>query len=65
MLTVFVRNLEKDGSVVFTDLVNAKTAYDVAAKMGLVTEAAYKANGAINRYDMAEICYAISLLKTK
>lgn len=65
MLSVFVRNLEKDGNVVFTDLTNAKTAYDIVSKMGLVTEAAYKADGKITRYDMAEMCYGVSLLKTK
>lgn len=65
MLSVFVRNLEKDGNVVFTDLTNAKTAYDIASKMGLVTEAAYKADGKITRYDMAEMCYGVSLLRTK
>lgn len=65
MLNVFVRNLEKDGKVVFKDLVNAKTAYDVAAEMDLVTEASYKADGKINRYDMAEICYSVAQLKTK
>lgn len=65
MLNAFVRNLEKDGGVVFTDLTNAKTAYDIVSKMGLVTEAAYKADGKINRYDMAEMCYAVSLLRTR
>lgn len=65
MLNVFVRNLEKDGNVVFKALVNAKTAYDVASAMDLVTEASYKADGTINRYDMAEICYSVAQLQTK
>lgn len=65
MLAVYVRNLEKDGNVVFKDLVNAESAYAIANSMDLVTEASYKAAGKICRYDMAEICYAIALLETK
>ena len=65
MLAVYVRNLEKDGNVVFKDLVNAESAYAIASSMDLVTEASYKADGKICRYDMAEICYAIALLETK
>lgn len=65
MLNAFVRLLEKDGGFVFKALENAKTAYDVANIMDLVTEAAYKADTAITRYDMAEICYAVSLLEVK
>jgi len=65
MLAVYVRNLEKDGNVVFKDLVNAESAYAIAHSMDLVTEASYKADGKICRYDMAEICYAIALLETK
>ncbi len=65
MLAVYVRNLEKDGNVVFKDLVNAESAYAIANSMDLVTEASYKADGKICRYDMAEICYAIALLETK
>lgn len=65
MLAVYVRNLEKDGNVVFKDLVNAESAYAIAKSMDLVTEASYKADGKICRYDMAEICYAIALLETK
>ena len=65
MTSAFVRTLEKDGNITFKDLENAATAYDVAAAMDLVTEAAYKADGKITRYDMAEICYAVSLLETK
>jgi len=65
MLAVYVRNLEKDGNVVFKDLVNADSAYAIAKAMDLVTEASYKADGKICRYDMAEICYAVALLETK
>ena len=65
MLTAFVRNLEKDGKVTFKALEKVETAYDVAKAMELVTEASYKADGKITRYDMAEICYAVSLLEVK
>ena len=65
MLNVFVRLLEKNGNLTFKALEKADTAYAVASTMKLVTEAAYKANGAITRYDMAEICYAVSLLEVK
>ena len=65
MIAAFVRTLEEDGDVEFKDLAKAETAYDIARAMDLVTEASYKADKAITRYDMAEICYAVSLLETK
>ncbi|MBR4961838.1 MAG: hypothetical protein IKY52_13160 [Clostridia bacterium] len=65
MLNAFVRLLEKNGNLTFKALEKADTAYAVASAMKLVTEAAYKANGAITRYDMAEICYAVSQLEVK
>ena len=65
MLNGFVRLLEKNGSLTFKALEKADTAYAVASAMKLVTEAAYKADTAITRYDMAEICYAVSQLEVK
>jgi len=65
MLNGFVRLLETEGKITFKALENAKTAYDVANIMDVVTEVSYKADSAITRYDMAEICYAVSLLEVK
>jgi len=65
MLNAFVRLLEKEGKMTFKALEKAASAYDVAAAMKVVSEVSYKADSNITRYDMAEICYAISLLETK
>ncbi len=62
MLEAFLRGLEKDNKIVYTALKNADSAYKVANAMNLVNESLYNKNGNISRYDMAEICYAISNL---
>ncbi len=62
MLEVFLRGLEKDNKIVYTALKNADSAYEIADAMDLVNETVYAKNGNISRYDMAEICYAISNL---
>ena len=65
MLNAYVRLLEKNSKTVFKALENVTASYDIAKTMGLVTEVAYKADAAITRYDMAEICYAVAQLEVK
>lgn len=63
LVEVYVRYLEKTNNITFADLKNVAGAKDVAVAVGFLSSTAYQNNGLITRYDMAEICYHIALLK--
>lgn len=63
LVEVYVRYLERINNIVITDLKNVSGAQNVAVAIGFLTAVQYQNNGLLTRYDMAEICYGISLLK--
>ncbi len=63
LVEVYVRYLERVNNTVIVDLKNVSGAQNVAVAIGFLTATQYQNNGLLTRYDMAEICYGISLLK--
>ncbi len=63
LVEMYVRYLEKVNNTTIVDLKNVSGAQNVAVAIGFLTAAQYQNNGLLTRYDMAEICYGISLLK--
>jgi len=65
IIAKFLDVLEAEHDITFTGNDASYTAKQVCDALNLISEAAYNQNASVSRYDLAELCYAISQLEYK
>ncbi len=64
IMAKYLEVIEEENDITFTGI-KSTTAKDICVELKLVSEAAYKQNSGITRYDLAGLCYAIHNLDYK